>query len=156
MNNNDVFRRVRYIFNFKDAKTMELFELAGYTLEKDLVLAWLKQDDDEGYKVMNDQAIAAFLNGLIIEKRGKKDDKEIVNEKRMNNNIVFRKLKIALSYRDEDIIDIFKLVDLRVSKHEISALFRGQTQKQYRPCKDQFLRNFLLGLQMKFRSKEEV
>ena len=64
----------------------------------------------------------------------------------LNNNIILRKLKIALTLTDDDIIEILALADLSVSKHEISALFRNPTHKHYRLCKDQFLRNFLDGL----------
>jgi len=70
----------------------------------------------------------------------------------LNYNIVFKKLKIALNLRDEDILEIFKLVDLRISKTELSAFFRNPKQSQYKPCKDQFLRNFLHGMQLKYRN----
>ena len=72
-------------------------------------------------------------------------------EKTLNNNLILRKIKIALALRDDDMVDILKLADLKVSKHEISALFRKETQSQYRQCKDQFLRNFLFGMQKKYR-----
>ena len=73
----------------------------------------------------------------------------------MNNNIIFRKLKIALNLRDDDILALFKLADLEVSKHEISALFRKPEQIQYRECKDQFLRNFIYGMQLKHRGDKK-
>jgi uncharacterized protein YehS (DUF1456 family) len=44
----------------------------------------------------------------------------------------------------------------RLSKHELSAFFRNPTQPQYRECKDQVLRNFLMGLQMKYRPKDQA
>ncbi|HMP29874.1 MAG TPA: DUF1456 family protein, partial [Saprospiraceae bacterium] len=103
------------------------------------------------YKPLNDRKFAHFLNGLIIYFRGKKGDETPEAEKILNNNIIFRKLKIALSLKDEDLIAIYELVDLHVSKHEISAIFRNPSQSQYRECKDQFLRNFLDGLIKKHR-----
>ena len=62
-----------------------------------------------------------------------------------------RKLKIALNLKTEDIIDILDLANLHVSKHEITALFRKPSQSQFRLCKDQFLRNFLHGLQIRYK-----
>ncbi|WP_394348520.1 YehS family protein [Litoribacter populi] len=98
-----------------------------------------------------DKDLSAFLNGLIIDKRGKKDGEQPKPEKNLNNNQVFRKLKIALELKDEHILEILMLADFRFSKHELSALFRKPTQSQYRDCKDQVLRNFLRGLQVKLR-----
>ena len=72
----------------------------------------------------------------------------------MNNNLIFRKLKIALNLRDTDIVDILDLAELRVSTHEINAFFRKPTQRQYRECQDQILRNFIYGLQIKYREGE--
>ena len=97
--------------------------------------------------------LAVFLNGLIVFHRGKKDGETPKPEKKLNNNIIFRKLKIALNLRDDDIMHVFDLAKFDVSKHEISAIFRKTSQKQYRLCQDQFLRNFLQGLQTKYRAK---
>ena len=96
--------------------------------------------------------LATFLNGLIIDKRGKKDGPQPKPEKTLNNNIILRKLKIALHLTDTDMLDIFHLVDFEISRHEINAFFRKPGQSQYRLCKDQFLRNFLYGLQEKYRN----
>jgi uncharacterized protein YehS (DUF1456 family) len=72
-------------------------------------------------------------------------------EKRLTNNIVLVKLKIALSLKNEDILKIMELAYIRISKHELSALFRKPGHKNYRECKDQILRNFLKGVQVKYR-----
>ncbi|MBI3238304.1 MAG: DUF1456 family protein, partial [Flavobacteriia bacterium] len=78
-----------------------------------------------------------------------------VAEKQLNNNIIFRKLKIALALQDDDIIEILQSVDFRFGKHELSALFRKPDHDKFRPCKDQVLRNFIYGLQEKFRPNGE-
>ena len=77
-----------------------------------------------------------------------------IPEKQLTNNLILRKLKIALDYKDTDVLDIFDIAEFDISKHELSAFFRKPGQKQYRECKDQFLRNFLFGLQRKFRPEE--
>ena len=64
----------------------------------------------------------------------------------MTNNDIFKKLRVALKLRDEDIIEILKLVDFEVSKSELSALFRAEDHPNYKECGDQLLRNFLNGL----------
>ena len=64
----------------------------------------------------------------------------------MTNNDILKKLRIALKLRDEDIIEILKLVDFQVSKSELGALFRAEDHPNYKECGDQLLRNFLNGL----------
>lgn len=64
----------------------------------------------------------------------------------MNNNDVMKKLRVALSLRDDDIIEILKLANFRSTKTELSAIFRKDDHPNFQPCKDQLLRNFLNGL----------
>ncbi|MBQ0785297.1 MAG: DUF1456 family protein, partial [Amphritea sp.] len=74
-----------------------------------------------------------------------------IPERRLTNNIIFRKLKIALNFTAEDILEVLGLAGVSLSKHELSALFRKQGHQNFRECKDQVLRNFLSGLQHKLR-----
>ena len=160
MNNNDVLRRVRYIFDFDDSKMMALFALANPAAEQTISRAqisdWLKKEDDPSHKVCTDTMLAIFLNGLIIEKRGARDGasqapEKQAPEKRISNNTVFKKLKIALNFKAEDVLEVLGSTGHSLSKHELSAFFRKQGHKHYRECKDQVLRNFLKGLQLKYR-----
>ena len=151
MTNNDILRRIRYTFDFNDKKMIAIFAQADSHVSREDISAWMKKDDDEGYKSCNDLTFATFLNGFINEKRGKKDGPQIKPENKLNNNIIFRKLKIALNLQAEDILDIMLIADLRISKHELSAFFRKPDHKHYRVCKDQILRNFLNGMQQKYR-----
>ncbi len=153
INNNDILRRIRYTFDFTDSKMIEIFGLADYQVTRAQISDWLKKEDNPAYQELNDNQLAIFLNGLINDKRGKKEGEQPIPEERLNNNIIFRKLKIALNLKDEDIMEILKLVDLRIGKHELSAFFRNPNQSQYRPCQDQFLRNFLHGMQLKYHNK---
>ena len=154
MNNNDIIRRLRYSFDLSDSKMIRIFSLANHEVTRAQISDWLKRDDDPEYKEIHDNMLAIFLTGFIIEKRGKKESEQPKPEKRLNNNIIFRKLKIALNLKDDDILEILKLVDMGISKHELSAFFRKPDQDQYRPCKDQILRNFLHGLQIKYHDNQ--
>ncbi|TVP48660.1 MAG: DUF1456 family protein [Mongoliibacter sp.] len=152
MNNNDILKSLRYTFDYGDDQMIKLFKQGGRETDREEVSNWLKKEEDEAYKPIYDIDLAAFLNGFIIKHRGKQDGKEPVPEKRLNNNTIFRKLKIALELKDEDILQILDDADFRFSKHELSAIFRKPTQSQYRDCKDQVLRYFLRGLQVKYRN----
>lgn len=154
MTNNDILRRIRYTFDFSDSKMIALFGLANLEVTREQVSDWLKKEDDPAFQNCTDKQLAIFLNGLIIDKRGKKDGPLPEPEKRLNNNIIFRKLKIALNLKAEDVMDIMQLAGLRISKHELSAFFRKPGHKHYRECKDQILRNFLKGMQLSFRKNQ--
>ena len=151
MTNNDILRRIRYVFNFNDTKMITIFGLADYEVTREQISDWLKKDDDPGYKSCSDTQLAIFLNGLINHKRGKKDGPQPTPEKKLNNNIIFRKLKIALNLKEEETLALLKLANLSISKHELSAFFRREDHKHYRVCKDQILRNFIKGMQLKYR-----
>ncbi len=151
MTNNDILRRIRYIFDLNDTKMIAIFDLADCKVTREQISDWLKKDDDPAYKACDDTQLAIFLNGLINHKRGKKDGPQPTPEKKLNNNIIFRKLKIALNLKNEDVLEILQLAELRISKHELSAFFRREDHKHYRVCKDQILRNFLKGVQLKYR-----
>ena len=154
MNNNDILRRIRYIFDFDDSKMIALFGLGGHPVTRGQVSAWLKKEDDPAYQECSDKLLAVFLNGLIIDKRGKREGTQAAPENRLTNNMIFMKLKIALNLKAEDVLKTLDLVQFRVSKHELSALFRNPAHKHYRECKDQMLRNFLKGLQLVHRDKK--
>jgi uncharacterized protein YehS (DUF1456 family) len=149
--NNDILRRIRYIFDISDSKMIAVFGLADCQVTREQISDWLKKDDDPAFRKCSDAQLAIFLNGLIVDRRGKKEGEQPTPEQRLTNNIVFRKLKIALDLKAEDILEIMALSDMRISKHELSALFRKPGHKHYRECNDQILRNFLNGLQLKHR-----
>lgn len=153
MTNNDVLRRIRYTFNLSDSKMIAVFGFAGLEVTRAQVSEWLKKEEDPDYRKCSDLQLAAFLNGLIIEKRGKKDGPQPEPETNLSNNIIFRKLKIALNLQAEDVLTLVNQADFRISKHELSAFFRRPDHKHYRECKDQVLRNFLKGMQLKYRSQ---
>lgn len=153
MSNNDIIRRIRYIFNFNDTKMVEIFSLANCQVTRAQISDWLKNDEDPAFQNIDNNQLSIFLNGFIIEKRGKKEGEQSYIDNNLNNNIILRKLKIALTLKDSDILEILNLVDFKISKHELSAFFRNPNQEQYRLCKDQILRNFLHGMQIKYRDK---
>lgn len=153
MTNNDILRRIRYLFDYNDLKMIALFKLANYDVEKADVSAWLKKEDGPFVNEITDKELALFLNGLIIEKRGKREGPPAEPEDPLSNNMILRKLRIALDLKTDDILDLFASIDKKISKHELSSFFRNPENKSYQPCKDQYLRNFLNALQTKYKNK---
>ena len=154
MTNNDVLRSVRYALDLSDPAMVEIFKLAEHDIERSDVLDLLKKEDEEGFVECSDELATLFLDGLITYKRGKSDFKPDENkkpEKYLTNNTKLKKLRVAFELKEEDLHDILKLAGFEVSKPELSALFRKKGHKNYRECGDQFLRNFLKGLTIRFR-----
>ena len=156
MNNNDILRRTRYIFDFNDKAMMALFELGAEPASREQISAWLKKDDDAEGQPLADLQLAVFLNGLIVSKRGKREGPPPVPESRLSNNAILRKFRIALNFKDEDLLATLQVAGFHISKHELSALFRKPQHKNYRDCKDQLLRAFLKGLQLQLRGEESL
>jgi uncharacterized protein YehS (DUF1456 family) len=73
----------------------------------------------------------------------------------LTNNDILKKLRIALELRNEDIVEICKLADFKITISELTALFRNESHPNYKPCGDQLLRNFLNGLIIFKRGNQE-
>lgn len=152
--NNDIVRRLRYTFDFSDSKMISIFGLVDCAVTRAEISDWMKKEDDPAFVKCTDQQLATFLNGLIVEFRGKQEGPSPEPEIRLNNNIILRKLKIALNLQAEEMLEILELAGVKISKHELSAFFRKPNTTHYRICQDQLLRKFLSGLQTKTRGHE--
>ena len=150
MTNNDFLRRFRYALNIKDNTMIQIFKKGNITLTREDVIDYLKKDIDEGFKKLTNNDLISFLDGLIIQKRGKREDgtppPKIKITKNNLNNILLRKLRIALAFKSYDMIRIFKLGGIEISEGELSALFRSEDHKNYKECGDKYVRVFLKGL----------
>ena len=156
MTNNDFLRRLRYALNIKDNVMVQIFKKGNIVLTREDVIDYLKKDIDEGFKKLNNNDLIAFLDGLIIQKRGKREDgtpiPQIKVTKNNLNNIILRKLRIALSFKSYDMINVFKLGGIEISESELSALFRSEDHKNYKECGDKYVRVFLKGLTEYYRN----
>ena len=156
MTNNDFLRRLRYALNIKDNVMVQIFKKGNIVLTREDVIDYLKKDIDEGFKKLNNNDLIAFLDGLIIQKRGKREDGTPIPQVKVTknnlNNILLRKLRIALSFKSYDMIKIFKLGGVEISEGELSALFRSEDHKNYKECGDKYIRVFLKGLTKFYRN----
>ena len=159
MTNNDILRRLRFILNIKDTKIIKILALVNYQVTLPRVVSWLKKDDDADFTECNDKEFMAFLDGLIIEKRGMRENsgpKKPAPIQVMSNNLIFLKLKIAFDLKSDDVLDLMELSKFNISSSELSAFFRKKTHRHYRVCKDQILRKFLKGLQLKHIAEKDT
>jgi uncharacterized protein YehS (DUF1456 family) len=154
MINNDILRSIRYMLDLGDGKVVAIVQLAdaGFPIAKEDVQAFLKKDDDPGYLECSDRVLAHFLDGLVVHLRGRNENlPPRPVEKRITNNLVLKKLRVAFELKDVDMHQVFADAGFPVSKPELSALFRQPDHHNYRACGDQMLRNFLKGLTLRVR-----
>ena len=115
----------------------------------------LRRDDDEAYLECDSKTLERFLDGLIVHYRGPSDKKTTQTQGSITNNLILKKLRIALEMKEEDMLAAFEKSENPLSRHEISALFRKPEHKNYRECGNQVMRHFLKGLTMIRRGHEE-
>jgi uncharacterized protein YehS (DUF1456 family) len=165
MDNNDILIRLRYAMEIKNKEMAEIFKLGGVDVTVPQVVKILTKSDefdpesDEQIKC-NNSMFDSFLNGFIIFKRGKQEQKPgqpntsepPAQKKSANvNNLLLKKVKIALALTTEDMLDIFEKAGILISKGELGALLRKEGHKNYKECGDKYARNFLKGLAVKYR-----
>jgi len=149
MTNNDVLRSLRYALELDPSTLLRFFAEADVQMTLPTLAALLKSEDEPGFAALPDKLFARFLEGLIVAHRGRREAPAATapsRPARIHNNYVLRSLKIAFELRDVDIIAIMELAGVPLSKAELSALFRREDHRNYQPCGDQFLRQFLRGL----------
>ena len=147
MTHNDVLRSVRYLLNVSDAALVDIIRLGDGEVSRAEVVAFLKREDEDGYRACGDEVMAHFLNGLVTYKRGKDESRPPQPvEVPVTNNTVLKKLRVAFELKDGDIIALLQRSGLGVSKTELSAFFRRPDHRNYRECGDQLLRYLLKGL----------
>ena len=157
MINNDVLRSIRFMLDFSDGKVVEIVHLADpeFALDKADIPALLKKEDEPGAAACSDALLARFLDGLVVYYRGRDDSQPPrAPENRITNNLVLKKLRVAFQLKDVDMHEVFEGAGFPLGKPEMTALFRQPGHKNYRPCGDQILRNFLKGLTLRYRTGE--
>ena len=171
MNNNDILSRLRYALDLKDSTVVEMFALGGVETNRAEVKEMLTKINEETADEMqmneyaneiDNRALESFLNGLISSKRGVAENTGnapqpfLMSEEghRNVNNILLKKVKIALSLTSEDMLDILESVGVTISKNELSAVLRKEGHRNYKPCGDRYARNFLKGLAIRYRDQD--
>ncbi|CAN7404388.1 DUF1456 family protein [Rossellomorea sp. LjRoot5] len=167
IDNNDILIRLRYALDLKNTEMVDIFKHGGIELSKDEVLKVLTKSmdheeleedtyEEDDHIPCDDEMFESFLNGFITFKRGKREPKPGQAERpeltyEHVNNLLLKKVKIALSLTSEDMIEILGLADVHITKGELGAILRRDGHKNYRICGDRYARNFLKGLAIRYR-----
>jgi uncharacterized protein YehS (DUF1456 family) len=159
MNNNDILRRLRYLLNTNDGGMSEIFALAGHEIPAKKVRAIMGKEGESGAEECTNDQLGLFLDGLIVAKRGPRDpDAPVPAPVELTNNEILKKLRIAFTLREEDVVRLLEQGGHRtasgrpMAKGEVSALFRKPNHKNFRACGNQVMRKFFVGLTAQERS----
>ena len=150
--NDAVLRRIRSTFDLDDPEMVRVFELGGREVTAKEVNAWLKPAAGEA---LDDSVLAAFLNGFIVARRGRRDGPQRAPETALGNNLLLVKLRIALDLQADELHSLIGSDDVHLSRHELSALFRKPGHKHYRECTDELLESFLDGMEAHYGRTDE-
>ncbi len=154
MNNNDIMRRLRYALDLSDVKMVQIFKCSNYDIDALKIKDMLRKEDEEEFFNVNDRIMTLFLDGFIIFKRGEKPnkaDEPVKKEKKLTNNDILKKLKIALDMKSDDLMELFELAENPISKSELSAVLRNKDHKNFKECGDKYIKKILQGLTIKNR-----
>jgi len=145
MTNNFVLISIMNAINLDKVSVLKAYKLVDKKVTQDDVEDILREEKDEKFILLSDEGFELFLNGLIAFKRGPSDKKAKKQKINFSNNIILKKLKIALDLKDEDIIEIFSNDGLEITKSQLTAYFRRDGHINYRKCSDSLLKRFING-----------
>ncbi|CAM3088215.1 DUF1456 family protein [Leuconostoc rapi] len=161
MNNNDIIIRLRYALNIQNEDMLKIFQLGGVSIdETQLHTLSTKQNDESPRDEQVDMhQLESFMNGLIISQRGQKFGADLkpvpptfdMHKETDINNVVMKKLKIAMSYTSDDYMSFLKSAGVVISNNELSAVLRRPDHRNYKPAGDRYLRNILKGMALEYR-----
>ena len=147
MKTNDILYKIQKALNLSQEEMLEAYKLANYKMEATHLDSLLKRRQEEGSKLCSYEELGVFLDGLVILKRGpnpkKKNDDKVVE---LTNNLILKKLRIALELKEAETEIIFSLGEAELSKQQLASLFRKEGHKNFKECSDELLMAFLDGM----------
>ena len=140
--------KIRQALRLDDETMLRIYGLEGYPMEEKRLKAILKKPSAKGHENASYEELGVFLDGLIRLRRGEiknppPEDAEI----ELDNNLILKKLRIALELKDMDMEVIFEMGERPMSRSKLRDLFRSPEHPKYLPCSDAILNDFLLGLE---------
>jgi len=144
---NDILYKIQKALSLTQEEMIEAYKLADYKMAATHLDSLLKRRQDEDSKLCSYEELGVFLDGFVILKRGpspkKENNDEIVE---LTNNLILKKLRIALELKEAETEIIFSLGEAELSKQQLASLFRKEGHKNLKECSDELLNAFLDGL----------
>ncbi|MEA3434298.1 MAG: DUF1456 family protein [Campylobacterota bacterium] len=147
MKTNDILYKIQKALNLSPEEMLETYTLAEYKMDATHLDSLLKRRQDEGSKLCSYEELGVFLDGFVILKRGPSPKKTNHDEAvELTNNLILKKLRIALELKEAETEIIFSLGEAKLSKQQLASLFRKEGHKNFKECSDELLMAFLDGM----------
>jgi len=147
MQTNKILFMITQALSLTQEEILKIYQLEGFDMGGEHLENLLKKNNTDGYEVCSYEELGVFLDGLITFKRGASENKPTTPEAvPLTNNLILKKLRIALNLKEIEVSIIFGLMEVELSKQELASLFRKSDHKNFRICSDKILYAFLQGL----------
>ena len=153
---NEVIYRIHKALHLSLDEMIEAYTLEEYKMEASHLEALLKRRQDDGFMLCSYEELGVFLDGLVTLKRGPSPKKKSEEAVELTNNLILKKLRIALELKESETEIIFGLADVELSKQQLASLFRKEGHKNFKACSDELLMAFLEGLDEFYYTGEEI
>jgi len=144
---NEILYRIQKALNLTTEEMLEIYKLEAYDMSETHLDSLVKRRQENGFMLCSYEELGVFLDGLVTFKRGpspKKANDDAAVE--LTNNLILKKLRIALELKEAETEIIFGLADIDLSKQQLASLFRKEGHKNFKPCSAELLMAFIEGL----------
>ena len=155
---NEILYRIQQILGLSIEDMIQAYSLENYKISREHLEALLKRRKDKNFILCSYEELGIFLDGLISLKRGSQPKKNSNNDEviELTNNLILKKLRIALDLKEAEIYIIFALADVELKKQQLASLFRKESHKNFKPCSKELLMAFIEGLDEFYYEPREI
>ena len=154
---NDILFKIQRALSLDNKSIIEAYALAKYTMTEERLVNILKRHQDKGYEEATYEELGVFLDGLVLLKRGPSEKVADENEAvALTNNLILKKIRVAMELKEPELVILFALAEVELTKRQIGSLFRKEGTKNFKACSDELLMAFLEGLDEFYYDGEEI
>jgi uncharacterized protein YehS (DUF1456 family) len=154
---NDILFKLKTALSIDNENMIKAYALADYKMTKERLGNILKRRQDTGYEEASYEELGVFLDGLVLLKRGPSDkvatEDDVVA---LSNNLILKKVRVAMELKEPQLVILFALAEVSITKRQIGSLFRKEGGKNFKECSDELLMAFLEGLDEFYYDGEEI
>ncbi len=145
MKPSEVIKSIKDALSLNRAQMLHIYELEEFPMSKERLDNILKNSSKKSSINATYEELGIFLDGLIQFKRGT-PKKELEDDVVLDNNLILKKLRVALNLKEHELMMIFELVDFDISKSTLKDIFRSPNHPKFKECSNTTLKAFLDGL----------
>ncbi len=157
MHTNDILYKIKKALSLTNDKMIEAYRLADFTMNEEHLVNILKRRQEKDFEEATYEELGVFLDGLVLLKRGASNnpngEDEVVE---LTNNLILKKIRVAMELKEADLVILFALAEVNLTKRQIGSLFRKEGSKNFKACSDELLNAFLEGLDEFYYNGEEI